>query len=87
MNKQPADQWWSINGQVLLDALNKAHDGDDPDVVYSHKTDEVTTAPVDMPLTFYSRFGDLPFAVPCSLFAVLVLILALKPLLHRRRVG
>ena len=34
MTKQPSDQWWSINGQVLLDALNRAHNGDDPDVVY-----------------------------------------------------
>lgn len=32
--KPPAEQWWSINGQALLDALNRAHAGDSPDVVY-----------------------------------------------------
>ena len=54
------------------------------DVVYSHKTDKVTTASDDMSLTFYSRFGDLPFAIPCAVFAVAVLAFSLKPLLHRR---
>lgn len=34
MSAAPADQWWSIDGEVLLDALKRAHDGDDPDVVY-----------------------------------------------------
>lgn len=34
MTKAPADQYWAINGQVLLDALNRAHDGDDPDIIY-----------------------------------------------------
>jgi len=34
MSKQPSAQWWTINGQVLLDALHRAHDGDDPEVVY-----------------------------------------------------
>lgn len=30
----PSDQWWTINGQVILDALVRAHLGDDPETVY-----------------------------------------------------
>ena len=30
----PAEQWWTINGQDLMDALRRSHDGDDPGVVY-----------------------------------------------------
>ena len=30
----PTDQWWSINGQDILDALSAAHRGDLPDIVY-----------------------------------------------------
>lgn len=29
-----ADQWWVINGERLREALRRAHDGDDPDVVF-----------------------------------------------------
>jgi apolipoprotein N-acyltransferase len=31
----------------------------------------------DMPLTFYTRYGDLPFAVPCAVLAVMVFVLAI----------
>jgi hypothetical protein len=34
MGKPPADQWWTINGQDMLDALIRCHNGDDPDIVY-----------------------------------------------------
>ncbi len=27
--------WWAIHGQTILDALRRAHAGDDPDVVYA----------------------------------------------------
>jgi len=27
--------WWTISGVALLDALKRAHDGDDPDIVYA----------------------------------------------------
>lgn len=29
-----ADQWWCINGAELMAALTRAHDGDEPGVVY-----------------------------------------------------
>ena len=29
-----ADQWWTINGEALMEALRQAHDGTDPDIVY-----------------------------------------------------
>ncbi len=34
MSASPAEQWWTLNGAELLDALWRAHDGDDPGVVY-----------------------------------------------------
>lgn len=27
--------WWCISGETLLDALRRAHNGDDPDMVYA----------------------------------------------------
>lgn len=27
--------WWAISGDALLEALRRAHDGEDPDVVYA----------------------------------------------------
>lgn len=32
--RPPAEQWWTLNGADLMGALQRAHDGDDPDVVY-----------------------------------------------------
>ncbi len=33
---EPADLgWWTIHGSEILAALRRAHDGDDPDVVYA----------------------------------------------------
>lgn len=26
--------WWTISGEALMDALYRAHDGDDPGLVY-----------------------------------------------------
>jgi len=34
MPRQPSDQWWTINGQVMLDALHRCHAGEDPDTMY-----------------------------------------------------
>lgn len=34
MSHPPSEQWWTINGQSLMDALHAAHDGDDPNIVY-----------------------------------------------------
>jgi len=31
---KPADQWWTINGQSIVEALQRAHDGETPDLVY-----------------------------------------------------
>ena len=27
--------WWAISGDALLSALKRAHDGEDPDLVYA----------------------------------------------------
>lgn len=32
--RPPAEQWWTINGQVLLDSLRRVLIGDEPDVIY-----------------------------------------------------
>lgn len=32
--RPPAEQWWTINGADLMAALERAHDGDLPGVVY-----------------------------------------------------
>jgi len=42
----PADQWWAINGQVMLDAMHRCHEGEDPELMYleliaNSETDEV----------------------------------------------
>lgn len=34
MSRPPAEQWWTINGQAILDALTAAHEGTSPDLVY-----------------------------------------------------
>jgi len=34
VSRPPSEQWWTINGAELLAALGRAHDGDDPGVVY-----------------------------------------------------
>jgi len=30
----PTDQWWTINGQVLMDALHRCHEGETPEMMY-----------------------------------------------------
>lgn len=30
----PADQWWCINGEELISAMRRAHEGEDPDMLY-----------------------------------------------------
>jgi hypothetical protein len=27
--------WWSISGEVFLDCLKRAHEGEDPDMIYT----------------------------------------------------
>jgi len=34
MSKPPADQWWAINGQMLMDALIQCHRGTSPSLMY-----------------------------------------------------
>lgn len=29
--------WWSISGEALLDLLRRAHDGEDPDLLYAEE--------------------------------------------------
>ncbi len=39
MTPKPADEdrlgWWTISGAALLEALRRAHAGEDPDLVYA----------------------------------------------------
>ena len=35
MSRPPDEQWWTINGADLMDALHRAHDGDHPGIVYA----------------------------------------------------
>lgn len=32
--KPIAKQWWSINGQVMFDAMVRCHKGEDPELMY-----------------------------------------------------
>ena len=34
MPKQPDQQWWTIRGDVIMQALQQAHEGTNPDIVY-----------------------------------------------------
>jgi len=34
MAPTPAEQWWAINGQVLMDSLHRCHDGENPEMMY-----------------------------------------------------
>ncbi|HET6916615.1 MAG TPA: hypothetical protein VFH56_11050 [Acidimicrobiales bacterium] len=29
--------WWTISGEALMDALRRAHDGEDPDLIYTEQ--------------------------------------------------
>jgi hypothetical protein len=29
------DSWWSIHGETLMESLRRAHDGEDPDLIYA----------------------------------------------------
>lgn len=33
-DRPPAEQWWTINGADILEALQRSYSGDLPDVVY-----------------------------------------------------
>jgi len=46
MPRLPAEQWWAINGQVILDAMHRCYEGEDPELMYleliaNSETDEV----------------------------------------------
>ena len=30
----PSEQWWTINGQVMLDAMWRCHNGQNPEIIY-----------------------------------------------------
>lgn len=32
--RPPVEQWWTINGEDLMNALCRCHEGDHPDIVY-----------------------------------------------------
>jgi hypothetical protein len=32
--RPPAEQWWTIDGQTIMDALTAAHESTPPDIVY-----------------------------------------------------
>lgn len=32
--RPPREQWWCINGQVIMEMLNRAADGENPDLLY-----------------------------------------------------
>lgn len=31
---RPDEQWWTINGDELMGVLKRAHEGEDPDLLY-----------------------------------------------------
>lgn len=33
--KKPSESWWCINGAAFLDALRRAHAGENPDLLYA----------------------------------------------------
>ncbi len=32
--RPPSEQWWTINGEDMLDAMRRCHQGDEPEIVY-----------------------------------------------------
>lgn len=34
VGRPPVEQWWTINGQELMTALQQAHAGTNPEIVY-----------------------------------------------------
>ncbi len=34
MARPPSEQWWAINGEVLMDALRQCHNGTSPGLMY-----------------------------------------------------
>lgn len=34
MARPPTKQWWTINGQVLMDALYRCYEGEKPEIMY-----------------------------------------------------
>lgn len=32
--RPPSEQWWTINGEDMLDMFRRAHAGDDPELLY-----------------------------------------------------
>ena len=43
-----------------------------------YKNDRITVPPADMPLTFYTRFGNTFFAIPCGIISIILLALTLR---------
>ena len=43
-----------------------------------YKNDRITVPPADMPLTFYTRFGNTFFAIPCGIISIILLALAMR---------
>lgn len=34
VGRPPAEQWWTINGEDVMEALRRCHEGTPPDLVY-----------------------------------------------------
>ncbi len=34
LTNPPSDQWWTLNGQDFMNAMNRAHRGEAPDLIY-----------------------------------------------------
>lgn len=34
MNVPPTEQWWALNGQILMNALHRCHEGENPEIMY-----------------------------------------------------
>jgi apolipoprotein N-acyltransferase len=60
---------------MLLDATGNAR-------FLGFKLDGLRVSGPDMPLTFYTRYGDIPFALPCGVAAAVVFALVL---IHEKR--
>lgn len=34
MSRPPEEQWWTLNGEDFMKAMRRAHNGEDPDLIY-----------------------------------------------------
>ncbi len=78
-NRVPAVRAANTGITVFIDNIGRTTIlENDPAIAFSHKTDRIKVPAANMPLTFYSKFGDYTFALPCSIITVILLALALR---------